>query len=97
MYKRQVPGHDKATLESIAECGVRGDNEDGLIREFSVPYEGCLLYTSLQPFLRYYDGSSDSGTADIERPVSSAGSGIYGHYLCLRPAGRRVFEPDRCV
>ena len=43
---------------------------------------------------RNQSGSSDSGTADIERPVSSAGSGIYGHYLCLRPAGRRVFEPD---
>ena len=29
----------------------------------------------------------------MDLPVSSAGSGIYGHYLCLRSAGRRVFEP----
>ena len=43
VIRHLVPGHDKATLESIAECVVRGENEDGLIREFSVPYEGIEL------------------------------------------------------
>lgn len=37
VIRRLVPGHDKATLEAIADCGVR---EGGFIREFSVPYNG---------------------------------------------------------
>ena len=32
-----MEGHDTATLNAIAECGVRGD--DG-IKEFTVPYNG---------------------------------------------------------
>ena len=40
VIRRLVPGHDKETLESIAECGVR---DGGFIREFSVPYEGMDL------------------------------------------------------
>lgn len=40
VIRRLVPGHDKATLEAIAECGVR---DDGFIREFSVPYEGTNI------------------------------------------------------
>ena len=36
VIRRLVPGHDKETLEAIAECGVR---DGGFIREFSIPYE----------------------------------------------------------
>lgn len=37
VIRRLVPGHEKATLEAIAECGVR---DGGFIREFSIPYNG---------------------------------------------------------
>lgn len=37
VIRRLVPGHDAATLEAIADCGVR---QDGFIREFSIPYNG---------------------------------------------------------
>lgn len=40
VIRRLVPGHDKETLEAIAECGVR---DGGFIREFSIPYEGTDL------------------------------------------------------
>lgn len=40
VIRRLVPGHDKETLETIAECGVR---DGGFIREFSIPYEGIDL------------------------------------------------------
>ena len=37
VLRRLVDGHDTATLNSIADCGVRGDEG---IREFTVPYNG---------------------------------------------------------
>lgn len=37
VIRRLAPNHDKATMEEIAECGVR---QDGFIREFSIPYNG---------------------------------------------------------
>ena len=37
VLRRLVEGHDAATLNAIAQCGVRGD--DG-IKEFSIPYAG---------------------------------------------------------
>ena len=40
VIRRLVPGHDKETLEAIAESGVR---DGGFIREFSIPYEGIDL------------------------------------------------------
>ena len=40
VIRRLVPGHDKETLEAIAEWGVR---DGGFIREFSIPYEGIDL------------------------------------------------------
>ena len=40
VIRRLVLGHDKETLEAIAECGVR---DGGFIREFSIPYEGINL------------------------------------------------------
>ena len=40
VIRRLVPGHDKETLEAIAECSVR---DCGFIREFSIPYDGIDL------------------------------------------------------
>ena len=40
VLRRLVPSHDKAALEAIAECGVRGDEP---IKEFTVNYEGMDL------------------------------------------------------
>ena len=37
VLRRLVDGHDAATLNAIAECGVRGDKG---IKEFTVPYNG---------------------------------------------------------
>lgn len=37
VIRRLAPNHSKATIEEIAECGVR---DEGFIREFSIPYEG---------------------------------------------------------
>ena len=37
VLRRLVEGHDAATLNAIADCGVRGD--DG-IKEFTIPYNG---------------------------------------------------------
>ncbi|MBS6397093.1 MAG: [FeFe] hydrogenase, group A [Clostridiales bacterium] len=37
VIRRLAPDHSKATLQAIAECGVR---EEGFIREFSIPYNG---------------------------------------------------------
>lgn len=37
VIRRLAPDHSKATIEEIAECGVR---DEGFIREFSIPYEG---------------------------------------------------------
>ena len=37
VLRRLVEGHDAATLNAIAECGVRGDEG---IKEFTVPYNG---------------------------------------------------------
>lgn len=40
VLRRLIPEHNKAALEAISECGVRGDEA---IREFSVDYEGRKL------------------------------------------------------
>ena len=37
VLRRLVDGHDTATLNAIAECGVRGDKG---IKEFTIPYNG---------------------------------------------------------
>ncbi len=37
VLRRLVDGHDTATLNTIAQCGVRGDSG---IKEFSIPYNG---------------------------------------------------------
>ena len=37
VLRRLVDGHDSATLNKIAECGVRGDEG---IKEFTIPYNG---------------------------------------------------------
>ncbi len=40
VLRRLVDGHDSATLNAIAECGVRGDQG---IKEFSIPYNGLQV------------------------------------------------------
>jgi NADH-quinone oxidoreductase subunit G len=40
VIRRLAPNHDKATMEEIADCGVR---QEGFIREFSVPYDGMEI------------------------------------------------------
>ncbi|NCB91098.1 MAG: 2Fe-2S iron-sulfur cluster binding domain-containing protein [Clostridia bacterium] len=40
VLRRLIPEHDKAALEAIAECGVRGDEP---IKEFTINYEGTDL------------------------------------------------------
>jgi NADH-quinone oxidoreductase subunit G len=40
VIRRLATDHSKATMEQIAECGVR---EGGFIREFSIPYEGTEI------------------------------------------------------
>ena len=37
VLRRMVPEHDKASLDAIAECGVRGDEP---IKEFTIQHEG---------------------------------------------------------
>lgn len=37
VLRRLIPEHDKAALQAIAECGVRGDEP---IREFTINYQG---------------------------------------------------------
>ncbi len=37
VIRRLAPDHTKATMEAIAQCGVR---EEGFIREFTIPYQG---------------------------------------------------------
>lgn len=40
VIRRMIPEHSKATLDEIAECGVRGTEG---IKEFTIPYEGKEL------------------------------------------------------
>ncbi|MDO4489613.1 MAG: [FeFe] hydrogenase, group A [Lachnospiraceae bacterium] len=41
VIRHLVDGHDKATMDAVANCGVRGtDGENEFIREFTVPYNG---------------------------------------------------------
>ncbi len=61
VLRRLVDGHDVATLESIAECGVRGD--DG-IKEFSIPYNGIDVKICVA-----------SGLANARRVLESVKSG----------------------
>ncbi len=41
VIRRLVEGHDQEVLDKIAECGVRGDDDETeFIREFTIPYNG---------------------------------------------------------
>lgn len=37
VLRRLIPEHNKAALEAIAQCGVRGEDQ---IKEFTIPYQG---------------------------------------------------------
>ena len=78
VIRHLVPGHDTAPLESIAECGVRGDDEDGLIREFSVPYGGTELKICVV-----------SGLANARKVMEQVQSGEKNYHLIEVMACRR--------
>ncbi len=40
VLRRLIPEHNKAALEAVAQCGVRGEEQ---IKEFTIPYEGQEL------------------------------------------------------
>ncbi len=77
VIRHLVPGHDKATLEEIAECGV-ADDEDGFIREFSIPYEGLEVKICVA-----------SGLANARKVMEQVQSGEKEYHLIEIMACRR--------
>ena len=75
VIRRLVPGHDKETLEAIAECGVR---DGGFIREFSIPYEGIDLIICVV-----------SGLANARTVMEQVKSGEKNYHLIEVMACRR--------
>ena len=75
VIRRLVPGHDKETLEAIAECGVR---DGGFIREFSIPYEGIDLNICVV-----------SGLANARADMEQVKSGEKNYHLIEVMACRR--------
>lgn len=75
VIRHLVPGHDKATLESIAACGVR---QDGFIKEFSIPYEGMEINICVV-----------SGLADARRVMEDVRAGCKSYHLIEVMACRR--------
>ncbi|MCI9516145.1 MAG: 4Fe-4S binding protein [Lachnospiraceae bacterium] len=75
VIRRLAPDHDKATLEEIAECGVR---REGFIREFSVPYEGMEIKVCVA-----------SGLANAKKVMEQVQSGEKEYHLIEIMACRR--------
>ncbi|MDO4633671.1 MAG: [FeFe] hydrogenase, group A [Eubacteriales bacterium] len=75
VIRRLVPGHDKQTLESIAECGVR---QDEFIREFSIPYNGMTVNICVV-----------SGLANARKVMEQVRSGEKQYHLIEGMACRR--------
>ncbi len=75
VIRRLAPDHDKATLEEIAECGVRSE---GFIREFSVPYEGMEIKVCVA-----------SGLANAKKVMEQVQSGEKEYHLIEIMACRR--------
>ncbi len=75
VIRRLVKGHDKNTLESIADCGVR---QDGFIKEFTVPYNGMDIKMCVV-----------SGLADARRVMKQVQSGEKDYQLIEVMACRR--------
>jgi NADH-quinone oxidoreductase subunit G len=75
VIRRLAPNHEKATLKEIADCGVR---QDGLIREFSVPYNGTELKICVV-----------SGLANARKVMEQVQSGEKEYHLIEVMACRR--------
>ncbi|MDO4523025.1 MAG: [FeFe] hydrogenase, group A [Eubacteriales bacterium] len=75
VIRRLVSGHDKATLEKIAECGVR---EDEFIREFTIPYNGIDVNICVA-----------SGLANARKVMDQVRSGEKNYHLIEIMACRR--------
>ncbi len=75
VLRRLVPGHDAATLDAIAQSGVRG--EEG-IKEFTVPYNGIDVKICVT-----------SGLANARKVVEQIRSGEKEYHLVEVMACRR--------
>ncbi len=75
VIRRLASGHDKATMDSIAECGVR---KEGFIREFSVPYNGIDVKICVA-----------SGLANARKVMEQVKSGEKEYHLIEIMACRR--------
>ena len=75
VIRRLTAGHDKATMDSIAECGVR---KEGFIREFSVPYNGIDVKICVA-----------SGLANARKVMEQVKSGEKEYHLIEIMACRR--------
>lgn len=75
VIRRLVSGHDKETLDKIAECGVR---EEGFIREFTIPYNGIDINICVA-----------SGLANARKVMEDVKSGRKEYHLIEIMACRR--------
>ena len=75
VIRRLAPDHSKATIEEIAECGVR---DEGFIREFSIPYEGLEVKICVA-----------SGLANARKVMEQVQSGEKEYHLIEIMACRR--------
>ena len=75
VLRRLIPEHNKAALEAIAECGVRGDEP---IKEFAINYEGNDLNICVV-----------SGLANARKVMERVKSGEANYHLIEVMACRR--------
>ncbi len=75
VLRRLIPEHNKAALEAIAECGVRGDEP---IKEFTINYEGNDLNICVV-----------SGLANARKVMECVKSGEANYHLIEVMACRR--------
>lgn len=75
VLRRLIPEHNKAALEAIAECGVRGDDP---IKEFTINYEGNDLNICVV-----------SGLANARKVMERVKSGEANYHLIEVMACRR--------
>ena len=75
VLRRLIPEHNKAALEAIAECGVRGDEP---IKEFTINYEGNDLNICVV-----------SGLANARKVMERVKSGEANYHLIEVMACRR--------
>lgn len=78
VIRHLVEGHDKATLEAVAACGVRSSEGNEFIREFSVPYNGIDVKICVA-----------SGLANARKVMDAVRSGEKEYHLIEIMACRR--------